>query len=199
MIQTASRPKVASSSRRKLGGVVLGHEVHLEGGLGDASQAELMRCPRLVVEVAAHAPGHVVVGIQSWPSTDAGPAAARRPVPTRGAGHGRDDGQVRRISPFWPSVVTVEGCWSGGCRGGCGRRRRRTCRWWRPGGCSLVVAAGSGWRAGNRGRVRVLSLDAEHAGIGGAVVVVHQCQLVVFCWWWLLPLVLGVGTAVWLG
>jgi hypothetical protein len=34
----------------------------LTTGLSDASQAGLMRCPRLGVEVAAQAAGHVVVG-----------------------------------------------------------------------------------------------------------------------------------------
>jgi hypothetical protein len=44
------------------GQVVLGEEVDLEGGLGDAGQPRLVRGPGFGVEVATQAPGHVLVG-----------------------------------------------------------------------------------------------------------------------------------------
>ena len=44
------------------GQVVLGEEVDLEGGLGNAGQSWLVWGPGLGVEVAAQAPGHVFVG-----------------------------------------------------------------------------------------------------------------------------------------
>jgi hypothetical protein len=40
---------------------VLGEEVDLEGGLGDPGQPGLIRGPGLDVEVAAQAPGHVLM------------------------------------------------------------------------------------------------------------------------------------------
>jgi hypothetical protein len=61
---------------------------------------------------------------------------------------------------------------------------------------SLVVAAPSGMVRGES-LPRVLSLAAEHAGVGGAVVVVHRCLLVVVCcggcfhWCWVLGRLCG--------
>ena len=43
------------------GQVVLGEEVDLEGGLGDPGQPRLVGGPGLGVEVAAEAPGHVLM------------------------------------------------------------------------------------------------------------------------------------------